>query len=153
MAFNVCSETEVKIILQGLIEKLTWNVAQKDALNAKTDVQTFKLRLKAFIKEFNLDEDRVVTEMKKLSNDNADESMVMDDVETKKRFSPSVAIVAKNETQGRKKIYKLCGEVLKIIQTWPGEHNKSDDNDEDLIVTEHEGAAIQNSPLWSPATM
>ena len=79
----MCSETEVKIILQGLIEKLTWNVAQKDALNAKTDVRTIKLRLKAFIKEFNLDEDRVVTEMKKLSNDNADESMVMD-VETKK---------------------------------------------------------------------
>ena len=140
----MCSETEVQIILQGLIEKLTWNVAQKDALNAKTDVQTFKLRLKAFIKEFNLDEDRVVTEMKKLSNDNADESMVMD-VETKKRFSPSVAIVAKNETQGRKKIYKLCGEVLKIIQTWPGEHNKSDD--EGSIVTEHEGAAIENRPL------
>ena len=140
----MCSETEVKIILQGLIEKLTWNVAQKDALNAKTDVRTIKLRLEAFIKEFNLDEDRVFTEMKKLSDEhNADESMVMDDVETKKRFSPSVAIVAKNETQER--IYKLCGEILKIIQTWPGEHNKSDD--EGSIVTEHEGAAIQNRPL------
>ena len=143
MAFNVCSETEVKIILQGLIEKLTWNVAQKDALNAKTDVRTIKLRLKAFIKEFNLNEDRVVTEMKKLSNDNADESMVMD-VETKKRFSPSVAIVAKNETQER--IYKLCGEILKIIQSWPGDHNKDDDDDES-IMTEQEGAVIQNRPL------
>ena len=91
MTKNVCSESDIKIILGSLIDNLTCNVEEREVFNSKTAVrnirkhQTINLRLKALIKELNLDEERIVREMKRISDGNG-ESLVLD-VDTAGRYS------------------------------------------------------------------
>ena len=82
MTKNVCSESDIKIILGSLIDNLTWNVEERELFNSKTAVrnirkqQTTDLRLKALIKELKLDEERIVRKLKRISYGNG-ESLVI----------------------------------------------------------------------------